>query len=343
MSCTDNNEKYLKEAIIKTIAFFDMFDYPLAIMEVYKYLYMSPPICPSAPAGGLDDGAPASLPAGGKSGGSRIADIERLSDELARKNILGRKNGFYFLKGRDGIVFERLRRSNRSGIKISRAKKIVRLFSALPWIKMIALGNVMGSRNFKKESDIDLIIVTAKNRIWITRFFCASLAAVLGLRPAEGKTENRICLSFFVSEDRLDLGFLSGPDDICFYYWLAGFIPLYERGDIFQKLYKANGWLKEILPNYDPALPTGVIMVRRTVLAAMIGKVIDLATGWLEPIIMNFQLRIFPPPIKEKLNQGTDVFTDNSIIKLHVNDRRKMYRAEWEKRARKTIMMIKNY
>ncbi|MFA6394007.1 MAG: hypothetical protein WCW25_04005 [Patescibacteria group bacterium] len=328
MGDVKNGKNGIKEAIIKTVAFFDLFDYPLTLFEVHRYLYLPQVDCGLAGSSTVNKITNYEL---------RITNIDSLLEELLRENIFGRKNGFYFLEGRESIIAERLRRFNRSGRKISRAKKIIRLFSALPWIKMIALGNVMGSRNFKKESDIDFIIVTSKNRIWITRFFCAGLMAMLGLRPTKGKTKDRICLSFFISEDRLGLEFLSGQEDICFYYWLAGFTPLYERGDIFRKLCEANGWLKEILPNCEPVSPAGEVRVERSILAAMTGEVIEPLAGWLEPLIMNFQLKIFPPAIREKLNQGTDVFVDKGIIKLHVNDRRKMYRAEWKKRTRQVL------
>jgi len=325
MSYTDNNEKYLKEAIIKTVAFFDLFKYPLTVLEVYKYLY--------AP-GGVGKG---------------IAEVEQSLGELSRENILSQKNGFYFLKGREEIAAERQKRYNRSGRKIKEAKKIIRVFSALPWIKMIALGNVMGPRNFKKESDIDFFIVAEKNRIWITRFFSAGLAALLGLRPREGRTEDKICLSFFMSEDCLELSALSDspellsgadgsaagsrPADIYFVYWLAGLTPLYDRGDIFRKLHKSNPWLKRCLPNVEACLLAKEDRFERPLLAAIAGKFIGLLTGWSEPLAKRIQLKVFPPAIREKINQGTEVVVNDRVIKLHVNDRRIKYRLRWESKV----------
>jgi hypothetical protein len=331
----NNENDPIKEAIIKTVAFFDLFDYPLTLFEVRRYLYLPQ----------VDYELAGSLIA------KKVMSIESFLEELSGENIIGEKNGFYFFKGREGIVAERQKRYNRSGRKIGAAKKIIRLFSALPWIKMIALGNVMGTRNFRKESDIDFFIVTAKNRIWITRLFSAGLAAMLGLRPREGQTEDKICLSFFIAEDRLELGALAGlkellsgtgraesdPEDIYFTYWLAGLIPLYDRGDIFKKLHTANRWLEKRLPNFEAVLPSELIRTERSLMAALASQLIGVAAGWLEPLARKIQRDIFPPAIKEKLNQGTDVVADNGIIKLHVNDRRRIYGLKWERRIRQVL------
>ncbi len=170
--------KIIKEAIIEVIAFFDLFDYPLTRQEIWKYakIRQNTPII-----------------------------INNILDRGELNNIAEQRNGFYFLSGRENIIKIRMAKYNYTDKKIKRALRVAKLFKFIPWIKMIAVGNIIGSHNLKKKSDIDFFIITESGRIWITRFFCAGLMELLGLRPKEGDEQDKICLSFFVSEEAMDL------------------------------------------------------------------------------------------------------------------------------------------
>ena len=132
---------------MKTIAFFDMFDYPLTAIEIFKYSGLKSSLL--AITNELDLG----------SGG-----LDKIIEE---------KNGFYFLRGRGRIMDIKMKRYNIADKKFRRALLVAKIFRFIPWIKMIAVSNIIGAHNMKKEGDIDFFIITDKKRIWITRFFCA--------------------------------------------------------------------------------------------------------------------------------------------------------------------------
>jgi len=74
--------KELKTAIIEVLVFFDLFNQPLTLFEIYKYLSIK-----------------ATLP--------QILDVLESSVD-----IISMKNGFYFLLGRDKIVENRFKKYN---------------------------------------------------------------------------------------------------------------------------------------------------------------------------------------------------------------------------------------
>jgi len=324
----------LKEAIVKTVAYFDMFDFPLTGYEIWQYLsvkcelkeimavlkevYQFNPLNPPLPS---DADALA-----GRQGGQ----IES-------------KNGFYYLSGREDIIRERMKRYNYSDKKLKLAIRLSIIFKLIPWIKLIAVGNVIGEHNLRHEGDIDLFVITAAKRIWLSRFFCNAITKILGLRPSPNKIRNKICLSFFISDDNLDLNYLrlsSGgeqkKDDSYFTYWLVGLMPIYNPDQTYQKFISANPWLVEQLPNWQVTGPSG----RRnsgSSPSAFYQEIIDLLIGGLEPQAKSLQLKFLPANLKRIMNLDSRVVIDDRILKFHANDRREEYREIFKDKIERII------
>lgn len=332
----ENINKIIQKAIIKTVAYFDMFDYPLTDFEVWKFLHAN-----------AETHCNASL--------REIKNVLKgvLSGSTASKAVeplIETKNGFYFLKGRENIIRIRLERYNFMDRKMKHALRVAKIYRLIPWVKMIAVANVIGAHNLKDESDIDFFIISEKGRVWLTRFFTAGFAKVLGLRPSERNARDKICLNFYVSEEAMDLEkfmlnntvgteYYSVPkknNDIYFIYWLANLIPIYEKDEMYKKFIQANGWLKNYLPNWQPVLASG----RRRVKSGenkVYDAMINLIFGHLEKILKNIQLKLMPKEIKELANKDSRVVINDNILKLHVKDRREEYRNKWEDKIKSVI------
>lgn len=288
----------IKKAIIKTIVFFDLFDHPLTAWEVWQY--------------------------GSFKGKTEFAEILAELEAGGLSAKISQKQGFYFLAGREDLVEKRKARYMIADRKVKRAIKVVRLIRLVPWIELAAISNIIGSHNMKDESDIDLFIVATDGRVWLTRFFCATLVKLLRLRPAEGRTRDTICLNFYVCRSEACLKSLMLSDDPYFIYWLAGLIPIYERGGAYGKLISANEWLYGFLPNWRPQELIGYHRVSGRPSRLWVG-VAGLLFGWLERPLKRFQLEILPPELKSKMNRSTDVVINDAVIKLHSKDRRLEY------------------
>ena len=294
MNIDNKNKTSLQGAIVRTIAFFDLFSYPLTAEQVWKFLNVK-------------------------------CELGEILEILENMKSIEEKNGFYFLSGQEEIIKERMARYNKTDKKFKRALLIMKIFKFIPWIKMVAIGNIIGEHNLKERGDIDLFIITAKKRVWITRFFCVLITKVLRLRPTPGNTCNKICLSFFVSEDAMNLANLMMPDDIYFLHWLAGLVPIYDSNNVYEKFIDANFWLKNYLPNWQ----ANEINYKRDAGRAK-GRfyydVVDIFFGELESRLKNYQLKIMPRKLNKIMNIDTRVMTSDSVIKLHTNDRRDYYK-----------------
>ena len=296
------NQKELKEAIVKTIAFFDVFDYPPTDLELWKY-------CPLAC--GLSD----------------IREVMPLSN-------MEKKRGFYYLAGRKHIIQTRADRYIATKEKVKRARAICRLFRFIPFVKMIALANIAGANNLKPEGDIDLFIITAPKRIWLTRFICAGLMQILRLRPKPGKEKNKICLSFYLSRDNLNLKpYMLDDNDIYFKYWLAGLIPLFDQNNTYEELLTVNLWLKREFPNWQRFSPSQTVIL--PIKSSFYQETFDILLAGLESLVKFIQLMILPKNIKSIINQDTRVIMNDQVLRMYVNDRRQYYRELYLKNLEK--------
>ncbi|NCF74884.1 MAG: hypothetical protein GWO87_00130 [Xanthomonadaceae bacterium] len=296
----------LDKSIISSLIFFDIFDYPLTKLEIWKFLYKN---------NYNNDHAKLSL-----------FDIEKtLNNKLINK--IENKNGFYFLPGKKNIIKIRNKRYKQSFYKFQKAKKASKIFSLLPFIKMIAIGNFMPSNNTKKESDLDFFIVTKKNRIWITRFFCVLISQLLGWRPTKKNKKDKICLSFFISEKNLDLRNIAIAkekiNDIYLCYWIATLYPLYNKGKTYENFVSQNSWIKKYLPNFAKIIP----IQQRKINPCFFSFIFLLLNfNFLEKIAKKIQLKIMPENLKKLAGKSDGVIINDDILKFHENDRRKYYR-----------------
>lgn len=273
-----NNE--FREAIIKVIVFFDLFDYPLTVYEIHKYLDNSP-------------------------GLAEVINV--LDQETGReKSLIQQKNGFYFLAGREEIVTTRQRRYNYAVRKIKIARRFARLFRLCPFVKVIAMANVIGSHNLRDESDIDFFIITTARRIWLARLYCAGLAKILNRRPRADRKKDKVCLSFYVSEEHLNLNDLKlAAGDPYFDYWRKTLVLLYNKKEVYNQFLIFNG------------LRTGVEA----------RPAVSRNSWWdfLEKQAKNWQLKIMPLALKAAMNNSDGVVVNDQVLKLYLSDRRREF------------------
>jgi predicted nucleotidyltransferase len=299
----ENVQNNLEKSILATIAYFDVFNYPLTVTEIWKWLYSKEE---------SRDGSPT------------IGEIwKNLENNQSLKSLVNSRRGFYFLKNRDDLVEIREARYVLAVKKIKRARRVVKFLKFIPGIKMIALCNSLAWTNAREESDIDFFIVTDKNKIWTARFWSAGFLQIFGLRPSKKNTRDKICLSFFADYDSLNLESLATESpDIYLIYWVAQLQPLFDRGGMYNKFWQANAWIKKFLPNVFPRDEVNEISENRP------GKI-----GLGEKFFRWMQLKLMPKSLKDMANRDSRVVVSDHMLKFHANDRREEYKKMWEEKV----------
>ena len=244
-------DKELKTAVLKTLAYSDIFDYPLRISEIKQYLIGFQ----------LDDPSTLSLLFTDYHGNT---DYHGGKNGLSRKKLtqIGERNGYFFLQGREKIVPLRQKREKISQEKIQRAKEILGILKVVPFIKMAAVTGAAAAGNADEKSDIDVLIVTQKKRMWLARMLAILVLEIKRVRrrpdpPSSRRTaglqkvyKDKICLNMFVSEENLELP----HKDLFTANEFVRMKVIWEKENTYKKFVKANGWVRKYLPNWKPEL-----------------------------------------------------------------------------------------
>jgi len=199
---------YLERSILETLAYSDIFEYPLRLRELHRYLPIRAKI--------------EQLPFA----------LESLSEQV------GMKDDFYFLAGREEIVETRKRREKCSQKLLLHALKYGRVLGALPFARMVALTGSLAVTNSSKNADFDYMLVTVPGRVWTARAFALLFNRIARL---SGHT---LCPNLIVAENNLAWS----THDLYSAHELCQMVPITGM-DVYQKLMKANQWIKDFLPN----------------------------------------------------------------------------------------------
>ncbi len=307
----------LEQSILRTLAYFDTFDYPLTETELWRWVY--PP-----------DQA-ARVP-------TELADVQQALRQPPLQQRVAQRDNFVFLRGRESLVPLRHQRKQDNQRRWRRAKTVARYVEILPFVRMVAVVNTLAIDNARPASDIDLLIVIQAGRMWLARMAVSAVVQMLGYRRHGTKIANRVCLSFYLSTEALDLEPLAASaNDTHFRFWTSQAVPLLNIGQTYEKFQTANAWVTQRLPNAwqwdwrsrvlapNQGLRT-LKAVYETVLLSPLGE-------WLENWARSFQQRRFAKDTESKSHQpGTDVVISEDVLKFHEADRRTEYNQRFARR-----------
>jgi len=294
---------HVREAIVRTCAYFDLFQFPLTVTELHRYLIAGTSCSYKDVQQGIEQN---SLP-------------------------LEYASGHWCVRGSRAALRERHRRYMHAHKKFARARRVTRILSRLPFVRMVAVCNSLAYHNARAESDIDFFIVARRRGVWLARFFVLSALSFARLRPGQRGHTDSICTSFFVDEDHLDMSvFSNGPHDVYLPQWVATLYPLYDAGAYYQQLWEANASLLQQTANAYPVMPHPQYHLSHS---SRIRSVIEWCLMPFSSIVAQMQQRKFSSKIRSLLNKDTRVCVRAGVLKFHTNDRRELFARGYEDRA----------
>lgn len=285
-----------KNAVFRTLAYADIFDFPLTEKELYKFLIAQ-----------------------------GVVDRKSVKKSSQEHDQVEYKDGYYLLKNRGSIVALRKRREVESRKKLRLAKKVARRLFVLPSVLLIGVSGNLSMHNAEDKDDIDLFIISYDNTLWITRGIILFLLSLLGIRRKRGEKNvaDKICLNVMVERS-----FLSLPEkrrNLYTAHEVAQVLPLFDREDTYEKFIRANLWGKRFMPHAFDGVVKGDLRKKHTL------SFISLFLRYPLPFsaINFFAKKIQIWYIKKHMTQ--EVITDNTVF-FHPKDYAEKILKAFEKR-----------
>jgi predicted nucleotidyltransferase len=202
----------IKENILATLAYFDLFNYPLSRGEIYLFLK------------------------------NRYAAYE--FDEAVNCLVNSRSiylfDKFYSLKNDYFLIIRRHEGNKKAAELIRVAGRVSNWLIKFPYVRSIAISGSL-SKNFADEnSDIDLFIITAPNRLWIAR----TLMHVFKKLTYLVNKQDYFCMNYYIDEQQLEIV----EKSIYTAIEIVTLIPL-QGDNTIERFYSANAWTRLYLPN----------------------------------------------------------------------------------------------
>lgn len=208
----------IKEALLATIAYADVFDYPLTISELATWLIIG------TQHTGIIQNAVESIP-----------DVRM-------------KDGYVYLKGKQAIVKVRKNRERFAVQKMALAERSAALLKHIPTIVLVGVTGGLAMKNADEHDDIDLYIATTEKTMWVTRFLATVLLEIYAIRrkPNSLEIRNKICLNMYVDKEHLAVPVKER--DLFSAHEVLQLVPLWDRDGAYDKFISANWWVKKYLP-----------------------------------------------------------------------------------------------
>lgn len=135
-------------------------------------------------------------------------------------------------------------RHQRSFFKRQLAERVVAKISKIPTVEAVFLTGSVAVWNAVSRADIDLMIITAPNTLWITRMLVVGLLKIIGRYRSGTKITDRVCTNIYLDTRNLkirDRNLYTAHEVLqaeCFF----------DRGGVERKWLTTNSWTAHFLP-----------------------------------------------------------------------------------------------
>jgi len=204
-------EQRLLDAVRATVAYADVFDFPLDIEEIQRDL----------------------------AGVSATPEETRQGVALlVNSGALALDQGYAVLPGRAGLARLRQERQRRAAALWPLAARYGRWIAALPFVRMVAVSGSLAANNPDPRADLDYLIVTAPGRLWLVRALAIVLVRFARRRGVQ------LCPNYLLTTDVLALD----RRDLYTAHELLQAEPIAGLAT-YRELLARNAWAAGWLPN----------------------------------------------------------------------------------------------
>jgi hypothetical protein len=203
----------LRTSILKTIAYFDCFNYPLSLEDIRRFL-------------DIETGE---------------AGLITATAQLVREGRLYQLGAYYSLQDNSALTSRRLLGEAHAEDLLRIAARGARLLYQFPFVRGVCISGSLSKRCADEKADIDYFILTSANRVWIARTLMhlfKKLTFLLG-------HQHRYCMNYYIDEEAMEIR----EKNIFTAVELLTLLPM-SGDEGLHKFFHANEWVSSYFPGY---------------------------------------------------------------------------------------------
>jgi hypothetical protein len=214
----------LKNNILKTLLYYDIFSHPLKDEEIFTFLPEN----------------------------SVTKDyVYNILKESAGKDETGfaEKDGYYYVKPNEKNVCRRKSKESYSRRMWKAAWWVTHIIKRFPYVRSVLITGSLSKNSSDESSDLDFMVITEKGRLWIARTMLMLFKKIFLFN-----SKKYFCINYFITDDYLEI-----EDKNFFTATEVAHIKATYNTSLMNRFIEANLWIKKHFPNYvllDPALHT---------------------------------------------------------------------------------------
>lgn len=256
-----------KRYILKTLAYFDIFHYPLLSIEILQFHGEE----------------------------SNQAIINEGLQTLLQDNSIFLIDEFYSLHNDITLAIKRKKANILAAKQMLIAHKAAKILSCFPYVNGLAVSGSLSKNYGSEKTDIDFFIITATNRLWIARTIMHLYKKITYITGRQ----NRFCMNYYVDEALPEIE----EKNIFTAIEIVTLLPMYGKMAL-DKFTLANKWATGYFP-HCPVVTIDTPEVKKGFIARLIEKIFSAGMGnRLDNLLMNITDRRWKKKVERKQKNG---------------------------------------
>lgn len=200
------------ESILRTLAYYDIFHYPLTAGEIRQYA------------------------------DTVMTEAESLQDlqRIVEAGLIFYHHGFYSLQDNPLLAHRRKRGNQNAEQLLVKAQKIGRFLYHFPFVKAIGISGSLSKNYADDKADIDFFIITKAERLWIAR----SLMHLYKKFTFIFGKQHHYCMNYYIDEKAMALT----DQNIFTAIEIKTLLPVTGEKTM-QDFFRQNPWSDQFLPS----------------------------------------------------------------------------------------------
>ncbi len=171
---------------------------------------------------------------------------------LRQKKLVGR-GGRVALPQNSSFLKTSIKKAKTAANKLADKAWLLKMLGLLPWVNFLGISGSVAANNARDKDDIDIFVITAKNRLWLARFMLITVASLFRIRrrPGDKKYQDKFCFNLFFSENGLKIRRAKQTTYVA--HEVLQLKPVVNKNKTYERFLFENRWVFKFFPNAKTA------------------------------------------------------------------------------------------